>query len=101
MDRLYNILIDDCEFSVRTTNALRNAKISTLGEVADLSDAQLFTIPNFGRKSIKEVREVVANVSRPIRILPDNVMEWIGNHLNLLQALMKGEAVITPTTKED
>ena len=51
------ILVEDLELSVRAANGLRFYK--TVGEVAAASDSELLSIPNFGRKSLREVREII------------------------------------------
>ena len=52
-----DILVKDLELSVRAANGLRFYK--TVGVVAAASDSELLRIPNFGRKSLREVREIV------------------------------------------
>jgi DNA-directed RNA polymerase subunit alpha len=52
-----DILIKDLEFSVRSRNCLKKAGIQTLGELVDKKVSALLEIKNFGKKSLKEVRE--------------------------------------------
>ncbi|MGM0600864.1 MAG: DNA-directed RNA polymerase subunit alpha [Candidatus Rifleibacteriota bacterium] len=52
-----DILIKDLEFSVRSRNCLKKAGIQTLGELVDKKVSELLEIKNFGKKSLKEVRE--------------------------------------------
>jgi DNA-directed RNA polymerase subunit alpha len=62
-----DILIKDLEFSVRSRNCLKKAGIQTLGELVDKKVADLLEIKNFGKKSLKEVREKLGqfNLSLP------------------------------------
>ncbi|GAB4273024.1 MAG: DNA-directed RNA polymerase subunit alpha [Candidatus Rifleibacteriota bacterium] len=62
-----DILIKDLEFSVRSRNCLKKAGIQTLGELVNKKVADLLEIKNFGKKSLKEVREKLAqfNLSLP------------------------------------
>ncbi len=53
----HDILIKDLEFSVRSRNCLKKAGIQTLGELVNKKVSELLEIKNFGKKSLKEVRE--------------------------------------------
>jgi DNA-directed RNA polymerase subunit alpha len=53
----HDILIKDLEFSVRSRNCLKKAGIQSLGELVGMKVSQLLEIKNFGKKSLKEVRE--------------------------------------------
>lgn len=53
--------IEQIELSVRTYLCLRNEGIRFLGEFAQMSEAELLRIPNFGRKSLNELKEVLAH----------------------------------------
>lgn len=55
--------IDSLELSVRMYNCLRNAKIDNLGDLVRMTDVQLRKIKLFGRKSIKEIRDILASMS--------------------------------------
>lgn len=63
----HEILIKDLEFSVRSRNCLKKAGIQTLGELVNKKVSDLLEIKNFGKKSLKEVREKLAqfNMSLP------------------------------------
>jgi hypothetical protein len=54
--------IEQIELSVRTYLCLQNEGIRFLGEFARMSEAELLRIPNFGRKSLNELKEVLAQV---------------------------------------
>jgi DNA-directed RNA polymerase subunit alpha len=55
-----DILIKDLEFSVRSRNCLEMGNIKTLGQLADVSIDELMQIKNFGKKSLTEIREKLA-----------------------------------------
>jgi DNA-directed RNA polymerase subunit alpha len=59
-DGLDEILIEELELGVRSYNCLKRAGIQTVGELVRKSESELNAIPNFGRKSIEEVRETLA-----------------------------------------
>jgi len=52
--------VKDVNFSVRTSGILCSAGIITLGDLRDFSKAELLKLKNFGLKSLKEVRTVLA-----------------------------------------
>jgi len=52
-----DILIKDLEFSVRSRNCLKKAGIHTMAELVNKKMSELLEIKNFGKKSLKEVRE--------------------------------------------
>jgi DNA-directed RNA polymerase alpha subunit len=53
------ILIDKLELSVRIANALRNENLETLDDVCKYREAELLRIPNFGRKSLNELKGIL------------------------------------------
>jgi DNA-directed RNA polymerase alpha subunit len=57
------IHIDTLELSVRTSNVLSRNGLLLLGQIAAMSDSDLFRLGNFGRKSLNEIREKIADVS--------------------------------------
>ena len=62
---LYDILlrrVDAIEMSVRTANGLKNASIESIGELVRLTENELLKIKNFGRKSIYEIKDILAEM---------------------------------------
>jgi len=59
----HDILIKDLEFSVRSRNCLKKAGINTLGDLVMKKTTELLEIKNFGKKSLKEVREKLSQFS--------------------------------------
>ena len=51
--------ISELELSVRSANCLREAKITTIGELVDKSPAELLKYRNFGKKSLAEIEELL------------------------------------------
>ena len=51
--------ISELELSVRSANCLREAKILTIGELVDKSQAELLKYRNFGKKSLTEIEELL------------------------------------------
>ena len=56
-----DILIEELELGVRSYNCLKRAGIQTVGDLVQKSESELAAIPNFGRKSIEEVRSALAS----------------------------------------
>jgi DNA-directed RNA polymerase subunit alpha len=52
-----DMLIDDLDLGVRSLNCLKREGIETVGNLVARSEQELMCIPNFGRKSLDEVRE--------------------------------------------
>ncbi len=55
-----NFPIEELELGVRSYNCLKRVGIETIGDLTSKSEAELAAIPNFGRKSVEEVRETLA-----------------------------------------
>lgn len=51
--------ISDLEFSVRVSNIFKNAGVELVGDILDKTDSELLLLPNFGRRSLNEVKEVL------------------------------------------
>jgi DNA-directed RNA polymerase subunit alpha len=56
---MHDILIEELELGVRSYNCLKRAGIQTVGDLVQKSESELAAIPNFGRKSIEEVKETL------------------------------------------
>jgi DNA-directed RNA polymerase alpha subunit len=62
MKYINNILLKelwDFEFSVRVMNAFKNDGINHLGDLVIKSEGELLRMPNFGRKSLIETKEIL------------------------------------------
>ena len=51
--------VDRLELTIRSSNCLRNAKIFTITQLLGYTENKLLAIPNLGRKSLKEIIEVL------------------------------------------
>ena len=51
--------VDELELSVRSANCLQNASIKMIGELVQRSEAEMLKTKNFGRKSLKEIKEIL------------------------------------------
>lgn len=59
--------IEELELSVRAANCLGNADIKTVGELCQRSERELLITKNFGRKSLKEIKEILAEMGLSLR----------------------------------
>ena len=55
-----NFPIEELELGVRSYNCLKRVGIETIGDLVSKTENELATIPNFGKKSIEEVKETLA-----------------------------------------
>src|SRR5246127_210588 len=55
-----NFPIEELELGVRSYNCLKRVGIETIGDLVSKTETELGTIPNFGKKSIEEVRETLS-----------------------------------------
>ena len=68
--------VDELELSVRSANCLQNANIKYIGELVQRSEAEMLKTKNFGRKSLKEIKEILATMGLSLGMKLDN---WPGN----------------------
>jgi DNA-directed RNA polymerase subunit alpha len=57
-----NRSVEELELSVRSYNCLKNANIGTIGELIQKTEAEMLKTKNFGRKSLNEIKEILAQM---------------------------------------
>ena len=57
-----NRSVEELELSVRSYNCLKNANIQTIGELVCKTEAEMLKTKNFGRKSLNEIKEILASM---------------------------------------
>ena len=55
--------VDELELSVRSMNCLKNDNIIYIGDLVQKSESEMLRTPNFGRKSLNEIKEVLNSMS--------------------------------------
>jgi DNA-directed RNA polymerase subunit alpha len=60
--RLLEKSVDELELSVRSSNCLRAAEIRTIGDLVQKSESEMLKFRNFGRKSLKEIQDLLAEM---------------------------------------
>ncbi len=78
--------IDELELSVRATNCLKSASIDLVGELVQKTEAEMLKTKNFGRKSLDEIRKVLAEMNLDFGMKIDGFekkyQEWKGKQQN-------------------
>ena len=54
--------VDELELSVRSANCLKNDNIVYIGDLVQKTEQEMLRTPNFGRKSLNEIKEVLASM---------------------------------------
>ena len=72
--------VDELELSVRSANCLKNDNIIYIGDLVQKTEAEMLRTPNFGRKSLNEIKEVLAGMGLHLGMEipgwpPDNIEE--------------------------
>ncbi len=65
--------VDELELSVRSANCLKNDNIVYIGDLIQKTEAEMLRTPNFGRKSLNEIKEVLSGMSLHLGM---DVEEW-------------------------
>ena len=55
--------VEELELSVRSANCLKNDNIIYIGDLVQKSESEMLRTPNFGRKSLNEIKEVLSSMS--------------------------------------
>jgi DNA-directed RNA polymerase subunit alpha len=64
--------VEELELSVRSANCLQNANITLIGELVQRSEQDMLKTKNFGRKSLKEIKEILASMGLSLGLKIDN-----------------------------
>ncbi len=65
--------VDELELSVRSANCLKNDNIIYIGDLVQKTEAEMLRTPNFGRKSLNEIKEVLAQMGLHLGM---EIPEW-------------------------
>jgi DNA-directed RNA polymerase subunit alpha len=65
--------VDELELSVRSANCLKNDNIVYIGDLVQKSEPEMLRTPNFGRKSLNEIKEVLGTMGLSLGM---DVMNW-------------------------
>src|SRR5690606_21318468 len=80
--------VDELELSVRSANCLKNDNIVYIGDLVQKSEAEMLRTPNFGRKSLNEIKEVLATMGLHLGM---EVPGWPPENINELSKKLETE----------
>lgn len=65
--------VDELELSVRSSNCLKNANIRTVADLVQKTDAELLKTRNFGKKSLNEIKTILAEMNLSLGLKLENI----------------------------
>jgi Bacterial RNA polymerase, alpha chain C terminal domain len=73
--------VDELELSVRSANCLKNDNIIYIGDLVQKTEAEMLRTPNFGRKRLNEIKEVLSSMGLRLGMdilggLPKTLKRW-------------------------
>lgn len=76
--------VDELELSVRSANCLKNENIIYIGDLVQKTESEMLKTPNFGRKSLNEIKEVLSQMGIGLGMIvpnwpPENIEELAKN----------------------
>ncbi len=76
--------VDELELSVRSANCLKNENIFYIGDLVQKSESEMLKTPNFGRKSLNEIKDVLVQMGLTFGMTvaswpPENIEELVKN----------------------
>ncbi len=74
MKKLLNMSVNEIELSVRAANCLNNANITTVGQLAMKSEAEMLKYRNFGKKSLNEIKDKLVQLNLSLGMKFDDGM---------------------------
>ncbi|MEA3464920.1 MAG: DNA-directed RNA polymerase subunit alpha [Thermodesulfobacteriota bacterium] len=64
--------VEELELSVRSANCLKNAHIGLIGDLVQRSEAEMLKTQNFGRKSLNEIKDILAEMGLTLGMKLEN-----------------------------
>ncbi len=93
--------VSDLELSVRSANCLQNAKINLIGELVQKTDAEMLKTKNFGRKSLNEIKAILADMGLSLGMKLDFFPPTEESDEEAEETDSPEEKEITPVTEEN
>jgi DNA-directed RNA polymerase subunit alpha len=85
--------VDELELSVRSANCLQNANIRHIGDLVQRTESEMLKTKNFGRKSLKEIKEILTEMGLSLGMKLDN---WPPKQLLHKETVVVPEPKATP-----
>ena len=80
--------VDELELSVRSANCLKNDNIVYIGDLIQKTEAEMLRTPNFGRKSLNEIKEVLSSMGLKLGM---EVPNWPPENIEELAKKLESE----------
>jgi len=93
--------VDDLELSVRSANCLKNAGITTIGDLVQKTEAEMLKTRNFGRKSLNEIKEILEEAELSFGIKLDFLPSWSKKEGEEVEKYKEDTENQSPAGKED
>ena len=74
LKKVLNMSVNEIELSVRAANCLNNANITSVGQLALKSEAEMLKYRNFGKKSLNEIKEKLTNLGLTLGMTFDTAL---------------------------
>jgi DNA-directed RNA polymerase subunit alpha len=74
LKKLLNMSVNEIELSVRAANCLNNANITTVGQLAMKSEAEMLKYRNFGKKSLNEIKDKLVELGLGLGMTFDSAL---------------------------
>lgn len=74
LKKLLNMSVNEIELSVRAANCLNNANITSVGQLAQKTEAEMLKYRNFGKKSLNEIKDKLAQLGLSLGMKFDSGM---------------------------
>ncbi|MCX7769955.1 MAG: DNA-directed RNA polymerase subunit alpha [Proteobacteria bacterium] len=74
--------VDELELPVRASNCLKNANIKWIGELVQKTEAEMLTYKNFGKKSLNDIKSVLAELGLSLNMKIPDWEEQLAKHLS-------------------
>ncbi len=80
--------VDELELSVRSANCLKNDNIVYIGDLIQKTEAEMLRTPNFGRKSLNEIKEVLSGMGLHLGM---DIIDWPPDNIEDLAKKFENE----------
>ena len=87
--------VDELELSVRSANCLKNDNIVYIGDLIQKTEAEMLRTPNFGRKSLNEIKEVLSGMGLHLGM---DVEDWPPDNIEDLAKKFEDRSEDRPAT---
>ena len=87
-----NRSVEELELSVRSYNCLKNANIQSIGELVQKTEAEMLKTKNFGRKSLNEIKEILAQMGLSLGMKIDESGNAVPGPTSILPAQLLADS---------